>query len=796
MTAIPAKRPHGGRQITLLEHTRHVVAAVTSLFGTVGQPTRLGRCWLRFFGVDNAGAFLSAVRAAAALHDIGKANEDFVRAVNGAPDRQLLRHEHISGLLMTYPPLAEWLKQRNGLDWDIVLSTVVCHHLKADPDEELARAQADRSGVVILSDHPEFRKLLGYIGEVIGIEGELPEIPTRWSLKHAVRPSSPSVPQQREELIDRLVCFGDGLEESVPRARLLRAVRAALIEADAVGSGLPRIGRRIEDWPRDVFDESDLRTREYVHENIIEPRVRELRNKNRWTQWSRFQEQTAELPERALLLAPCGSGKTLAAWRWIARHADCGVRHCLFLYPTRATATEGFRDYVAWAPEDHAALMHGTAGYELEGIFANPDDGDPRSGRRYEPQQRLYALGYWRKRVFSATVDQFLAFLQYGYASLSMLPVLADSVVVVDEIHSFDRNMFQGLIDLLKNFDVAVLCMTATLPEDRRRELEQGCGLHVLDAYQEDFPDLRQISEAPRYRVATGPEEGVEALVRNALTDNKKALWVVNTVGRAQQIAQLFAASATAPGLRTIDGTPVFCYHSRFRLCDRKQRHDEVIEAFRPGAEGAVLAVTTQVCEMGLDLDTDLLVTEVAPITAMIQRMGRCNRARQPRRDAGDVFVYRPEQMAPYSPVELEGVEQFLQKLASLNAVAQSELEVALREAPTRKVSPRAVCQFLRSGPFASSGVEMFRDIEQFSRPAVLESDLSTVLHQRAAGNSIDGYVLPVPRQFRRNGPTGLPRHLGVARSNHYLSALGYCNEPVATGDPLPCPETKPPLIL
>src|SRR5262249_23305390 len=142
------------------------------------------------------------------------------------------------------------------------------------------------------------------------------------------------------------------------------------------------------------------------------------------------------------------------------------VNRIIFLYPTRATATEGFRDYVSWAPESDATLMHGTAAYDLQGMFTNPaDPGDPRQAKDFEIEQRLFALGFWTRHIFSATVDQFLAFLQYGYGPVCMLPVLADSVVVIDEVHSFDHGMFSILKDFLNTFDVPVLCMTATLPE-------------------------------------------------------------------------------------------------------------------------------------------------------------------------------------------------------------------------------------------------------------------------------------------------------------------------------------------
>src|SRR5699024_9311777 len=69
-------------------------------------------------------------------------------------------------------------------------------------------------------------------------------------------------------------------------------------------------------------------------------------------------------------------------------------------------------------------------------------------------------------------------------------------------------------------------------------------------------------------------------------------------------------------------------YHSRFKYVDRVQRHGDVIDAFR--APGSTLASTTQVAEMSLDLSADLLVTDLAPVPALIQRLGRLNRRARP----------------------------------------------------------------------------------------------------------------------------------------------------------------------
>ncbi len=808
MKSLQAKSGSGRQQgRTLRDHTRDVVDAAQALFGRRHHPSRLCRCWLRFFRLppNSVDAFLMALEAACLLHDLGKANEDFAAAVSGSRDGQFLRHEHVSALLLNSPELRAWLGQRGDIDWDLVLCAVLCHHLQADSSNLIPmRAYRRHQSLRMLNDHPEFNRLLSSFGATLQLTGDLPVVPGGWQSGGSPPASWQLLKKARNSLADRMNDLVDDLRNDPERNSLLLAVRAALIAADAAGSGLPRTDRDIADWIEDILpsDNGDLCDRQYIRNCIIAPRIEALRSGGRWTEWSDFQNHAAELPRRAVLLAPCGSGKTLAAWRWIEQQAGDGVGHCLFLYPTRATATEGFRDYVAWAPETDAALLHGSAAYELDGMFANPPEDGDRTGRRYETEHRLFALGYWPKRVFSATVDQFLSFLQYGYASICLLPVLADSVVVVDEIHSFDDSMFRGLCDLLRNFDLPVLCMTATLSEQRRSRLEHDCGMELLDAGAGRFDDLLAVSQALRYTIRRTTLQDAGQHVREHLREGRKVLWVVNTVARAQAIARQFAEDIHAPELRTAAGLPVFCYHSRYRLCDRGRHHRAVIEAFRPGDDAApgTLAITTQVCEMGLDLDSDVLVTETAPVSSLIQRMGRCNRAREPRPHAGEVLVYEPDSTSPYDEQQdLIGVPEFLSRIATGMPVTQADLETAMRQAPQPEDQRRPVCQFLGSGPFALSGADQFRAIEEFTVPAVLTSDVPDVVTCQLQKQPIDGHVLPVPNWIRRfdlPGPAELPRYLCVAPSDHYLPALGFLNEAVASGDPPPCPRTNPTLIV
>ena len=688
-----------------------------------------------------------------------------------------IRHEHLSALLIHLPSVTEWLSIRQDLDQDVILAAVATHHLKTSY-ETLGQPHSETDiAIRVQWEDPSFQDLL---------KETAARLELAWPAKHEIESMWSFEPEAGDrdlrpllaDLKRRLDNFDYTLEANEPRRRLLWAVRSALMAADAAGSGLIREGHPVRKWISDAFDPGKLLDGEAIRTKVIEPRVRELRDRGLWRDWNDFQEECEDLPDRALLLAPCGSGKTLAAWRWIAARLDeRRAARVIFLYPTRGTATEGFHDYVSWAPEADAALVHATSTYDLEGLFEDADD-DPRRGRSYVSNARLFALRQWPKRIFSATVDQFLAFLHYGYVPMCHLPLLADSVVVVDEVHSFDRGMFSALQDFLRAFDVPVLCMTATLPGDRRQALKR-CGVHV---YPQEMPDdLCRSADYPRYGIRDIARSDVERHVHEALAAGKRVLWVLNTVSRAQAAAEQVASDPEAERLM-IDDVPLFCYHSRFKLEDRKRHHDAVVDAFRPRVDGmgALLAITTQVCEMSLDLDAEVLVTEEAPVTALIQRMGRCCRQALPEDGRyGEVLVYAPENQKPYTREQLEGVAEFLARLAMMPRVSQADLQAALADVPQAPELPKP-SQFLQSGPWAIAGEDTFRDIEQWTRPAVLPEDVYDFDRLRRSTESwrADGMVIPVLAHQARRRDTRLPSYLHVAEGGHYTPALGYLDEP------------------
>ncbi|RUL82179.1 CRISPR-associated helicase Cas3' [Tautonia sociabilis] len=787
---------------TLVGHTELVLTAANALFGGPGGPTRLGRSWLQFFGINGSEfeRFRKHLRVAAAAHDWGKANQGFQGEV-GADDHaagQVLRHEHLSGLLLAEPSVLDWLR-RQGLDEVVILAAVISHHVKASEQSIESPLLGTKGTVRIRTDHEDYLAICRLIEAEVGAPcSALPLTPTprrtRWKesdIEARSRAISTILRRARSELFD---------DQERDRRRWIAAVRAALIVADAAGSASVRMDRDGDEdvrgvlvrWIRNCFAEE--LTGDFVWREVVERRIADLRGRGRWDEsrgesfrgrggFKPFQCTLATLGPRVLMTASCGAGKTLAAWNWItARLDERPAARVVFLYPTRATATEGFRDYVSWAPEAEAALLSGTAAYELQGMFSNPDDA--RHDRAsYATDPRLFAIGCWGKRIFSATADQFFPFMQYAYGPLCTLPVLAESVLVVDEVHSFDRSMFATLKRFLREFpEIPVLCMTATLPESRRKDLVDHCGLveFVEDTHAKSDHD----SEYPRYHIEWIERDQARKLIAEELEKRRRVLWVSNRVSDCQDTFNDFD---TGDGYVDPFGTAVscYCYHSRFKLAHRQARHKELIGAFQDAVKDdarprGLLGATTQVCEMSLDLDAEILVTELAPIASLIQRMGRCNRdpSRMRKQPPGRVYVLRPEagREKPYEKEELALAACFVDRVAGRD-VSQAELDRTYQELDPGQVEPSKLCPFLDSGPFAVGRVESFRETDEYSVPSILDIDESKVLAAIAAKQPIDGFVVPAPRHLARPvnpEASRLPRWLWIADGTRYEPRIGF----------------------
>ena len=301
----------------------------------------------------------------------------------------------------------------------------------------------------LLTDQKSFTELLDVIGETLNLPTSFrPDIPPFWSF------------QAGSSLFD----FADLLESAKRQAsrfertirkddsarRFLCSVKAAWLAADSAGSGLVRASHDLESWVKAAFG-TVLSARD-IQREVIVPRIQEIeRTTKQDFRLQDFQEKRALYRnERSCSL------RVVAEKRWPpgtgSRHAWRKDRRpgCSFSTPLAPRQQKGSR-LCAWAPQEDAALAHGTAAYDLEEMFSNP--ADTRRDKDFTTEQRLYALGL-AKAPFQCNCGPVPSLYAEPVRPLCLLPLLVDSVIVVDEIHSFDKSMFSALTKFLKQFDV------------------------------------------------------------------------------------------------------------------------------------------------------------------------------------------------------------------------------------------------------------------------------------------------------------------------------------------------------
>jgi CRISPR-associated endonuclease/helicase Cas3 len=314
-------------------------------------------------------------------------------------------------------------------------------------------------------------------------------------------------------------------------------------------------------------------------------------------------------------------------------------------------------------------------------------------------------------------------------------------------VHAYDDRMFGALLRFIGAFRGApLLLMTASLQAHRLDAVRRLCAESRQAFATVGGPgDLEQI---PRYRLVRATIEAARSEVVRALTDGKRLLWVVNTVDRAVQLYQ---------EIRERGEWPVVAYHSRFRYGDRVRKHRAVVDAFRAD-RGPFLAITTQVCEVSLDLSADLLVTDLAPVPGMIQRLGRLNRFVSPEAPGSprSALVLTPPYPAPYEQSDLDLAGRWLARLGQ-GALSQADLAAAWSALTAADQCEAGGSAWLDGGPLSEQ-----RPLREpgATVPVVRGEDADAAGRDRA--NAIRSTIPMLLRPVAREWPGW--RRLGIAR--------------------------------
>lgn len=381
-----------------------------------------------------------------------------------------------------------------------------------------------------------------------------------------------------------------------------------------------------------------------------------------------------------VLEAETGSGKTEAAlWRFLHLWRAGMVDALYFALPTRVAATQLHERVQAFVqrvwPQDAPVVVRALPGYAtadgqtyepLPGfqVLWHDNPGDAEAERRWAAES---PKRYLAAPIAVGTVDQaLLGALQIKHAHLRQA-MLARSLLVIDEVHASDAYMTRLSEHLLRAHVACggqALLLSATLgAAARTRYLSIGARrtdpIPPLPAAQAlpypaighratEGPVLQAVTGNPRHKAVhwqaldfIDEHERIAALAVDAAAQGARVLVVRNTVPAAIAALQAVEALAAARGLEgslfRVNGVSTL-HHSRFSRQDRPLLDAEVQTQIgkQRRQSGGRIVVGTQTLEQSLDIDADLLITDLCPMDVLLQRLGRLHRHARPSADAPD----------------------------------------------------------------------------------------------------------------------------------------------------------------
>ena len=386
--------------------------------------------------------------------------------------------------------------------------------------------------------------------------------------------------------------------------------------------------------------------------------------------------ENSERPELVIIENTMGGGKTEIAMVAAEQLAKANKRNGVFWgLPTQATSDAMFSRFNSWisniAEEENesfsVSLMHGNAKlnseysrlpdaidvsyyedfaispeatniFDEDGTVKN-DDGAITVNSWFTGKKTIltkFSVGTIDNLLLMGLKQKHLFLRHFGFA---------DKVVVLDEVHAYDVYMSSYLfkaLEWLGAYHVPVVILSATLPKEKRVRIVESymsgkkektksnnwkktSGYPLLtilnaDNVVDQFNDFEKVEGVDvivdRFN---GDEEQVVAKVMNDLKDGGVAGIIVNTVLRAQKIAKLISKD-----------TQKILLHSAFIAPERKRIEKELLSKI--GKKGQrpkkLVVIGTQVLEQSLDIDFDILYTDIAPIDLILQRAGRLQRHR------------------------------------------------------------------------------------------------------------------------------------------------------------------------
>lgn len=330
-----------------------------------------------------------------------------------------------------------------------------------------------------------------------------------------------------------------------------------------------------------------------------------------------------------IVTAPTGMGKTEAGLLW------CGDNKCFFVLPLKTAINAMYErikklcgDNSQEDYKDRVALVHSDMkSYYLEDSII--------SGKNYD-----FAYAQCSKQlalpITICTPDQIFDFaLKYaGYEY--KLAVASYSKFIIDEIQMYSPDVLAAIIyaiEMIHTLGGKVAVITATLPPFVRNEIEKILGTDVKTS---DFSDKGKLRHNVKVYEKNLQSDDIIKIFDDTICDKvKKYLVVCNSIDIANKMYLKLKNSEI--------NADINLFHSNFTKNDRKDKENEILKASEKPNESMNIPeiwISTSVVEASLDIDFDILITELSDLFSLFQRFGRVNRKGNKDFSSYNCFVF------------------------------------------------------------------------------------------------------------------------------------------------------------
>ena len=333
--------------------------------------------------------------------------------------------------------------------------------------------------------------------------------------------------------------------------------------------------------------------------------------------------------ENLILIAETGMGKTEAGLLWI------GDNKGFFTLPLKSAINAIYDrirlDIVKNDIENKLGLLHSDVVGEI--LYRQELDSDKLELKsmtidKYNTKTRNLSMP-----LTISTIDQIFDFVyQYGGSEIK-LATLSYSKIVIDEIQMYSSDLISYLVlglNEINRLGGKFAIITATFPPFIGELLEKE---GIKFRKPEPFLDENRIRHS--YKII---EEEINAKFIYEKYNKNKVLVIVNTVKEAQRLYEELKEEYD------LDEEEINLFHSGFIKKDRKDKENNIMEFGKKSDENnknynTGIWICTQVAEASLDIDFDILITELSDVNGLFQRMGRCYRSRSLDKDY-NIFVF------------------------------------------------------------------------------------------------------------------------------------------------------------